>query len=247
MEDIQLCSLTVGYRTRSGVKEVAHHLDAMVRGGQLVCLIGRNGSGKSTLLRTLAGLQPPLDGKVKFSSGVTLSSKGVSSTGELSRQVSVVLTEHEETGNLHVRDVVALGRVPHTGFWGMLHEGDKKAVDDAITQTGLQQMQHRLIRSLSDGERQRVFIAKSLAQQTPVILLDEPTAFLDYPAKRDLMLLLRRLAHEEGRTILLTTHDLELALESADVLWALDGQTFATDPQALVRQWLTTRFVKDKQ
>ena len=236
MEDIQLCSLTVGYRTRSGVKEVAHHLDAMVRGGQLVCLIGRNGSGKSTLLRTLAGLQPPLDGKVK----------DVSSTGELSRQVSVVLTEHEETGNLHVRDVVALGRVPHTGFWGMLHEGDKKAVGDAITQTGLQQMQHRLIRSLSDGERQRVFIAKSLAQQTPVILLDEPMAFLDYPAKRDL-LLLRRLAHEEGRTILLTTHDLELALESADVLWALDGQTFATDPQALVRQWLTTRFVKDKQ
>lgn len=214
MKEIVLENLTVGYRSGKREKVVARNLCTTVKGGLLTCLIGRNGSGKTTLLRTLAGFQPPLAGRWMLRD--TEGGEGTPADTPLSKTIGVVLTERMEAGLLRVREVVALGRTPYTNFWGTLSGQDREAVDAAICQTGLSGMEERLLHTLSDGERQRVFIAKVLAQQTPVILLDEPTAFLDYEGKEELMHLLGRLAHEEGKTILMTTHDLELAQRTAD-------------------------------
>ncbi len=206
--------LAIGYRRRRGAKVVATGLDASIPGGQLTCLLGRNGVGKSTLLRTLSAFQPPLDGTI------TLQGRPLAdySVGELSRTVGVVLTERTPLTNLTVREIVGFGRNPYLGFWGRLSRADREIVDQAVAMVGIESLADRMIQTLSDGERQKVMIAKALAQQTPVILLDEPTAFLDFPSKVETMHLLRRLVRETGKTIFLSTHDLELALQTADRL-----------------------------
>ncbi len=211
---IVLAGLTVGYRRRRGAKVVATRLDASIPGGELTCLLGRNGVGKSTLLRTLSAFQPPLGGEVMLL-GRPLADYSV---GELSRTVGVVLTERTALSNLTVREIVGFGRNPYLGFWGRLSRADREIVDQAVAMVGIEALADRMIQTLSDGERQKVMIAKALAQQTPVILLDEPTAFLDFPSKVETMHLLRRLVGETGKTIFLSTHDLELALQMADRL-----------------------------
>ena len=211
---ILLAGLSVGYRRRRGAKIVASGLDASIPGGQLTCLLGRNGVGKSTLLRTLSAFQPPLGGDVLLF-GRPLASYSV---GELSRTVGVVLTERTVLTNLTVREIVGFGRNPYLGFWGRLSRADHAIVDGAVAMVGIEALADRMIQTLSDGERQKVMIAKALAQQTPVILLDEPTAFLDFPSKVETMHLLRRLVRETGKTIFLSTHDLELALQMSDRL-----------------------------
>lgn len=196
---------------------MAEGLTVSLPEGRLTCLIGYNGAGKSTLLRTLAGFQPKLGGNI-YIGGREISDY---SGRELSRTVSVVLTSKPDVMNMTVREIVALGRTPYTGYWGTLGDEDRRIVDDSMRQVGIDRLAERMSGTLSDGERQKMMIAKALAQQTPLIILDEPTAFLDYPSKVETMLLLVRLCRETGKTIFMSTHDLELALQTADMLWLM--------------------------
>lgn len=214
---ITLSELRIGYRVHHGEHTVAQQLTAAIPGGALTCLLGRNGAGKSTLLRTISAFQPPLEGSIRLL-GRELRSY---SDRELSHLLGVVLTDKCDLTNMTVVDLVGMGRAPYTGFWGRLTAEDRRLVNEAIEAVGIGGLAQRKIQTLSDGERQKVMIAKALAQQTPVILLDEPTAFLDYPSKVEIMQLLHRLTRETGKTIFLSTHDLELALQIADSIWLM--------------------------
>jgi iron complex transport system ATP-binding protein len=240
-ETIRLSNLSIGYRGKNGTRVVAAGISAAIRSGELTCLLGANGVGKSTLLRTLSAFQPKLDGEVLIEGQeiATFSDK------ELSRLIGVVLTEKPDIKNMSVRELVALGRSPYTGFWGTLHEDDWQVVDEAIRAVRIEPLRERLIHTLSDGERQKVMIAKALAQQTPVIFLDEPTAFLDFPSKVEMMQLLRRLAREQQKTIFLSTHDFELALQVADTLWLMEPQGFSVgSPRELADTGALARYVE---
>lgn len=215
METIRLEDVAIGY----GGKTVMDKITAEMRGGEMTCLIGANGVGKSTLLRTLAGFLPKLSGSV-FLSGREIGQYG---SKELARMISVVLTDNAGIRNLSVEETVGLGRSPYTGFWGNLHDEDRKAVDEAVRMTGMEPLRKRMIQTLSDGERQKTMIAKALAQQTPVIILDEPTAFLDFPGKIGIMRLLYHLARDLGKIVFLSTHDLSLVMQMADTLWLMDS------------------------
>ena len=222
--DLSLNDLYIGYDDDASRHVVAEALNASLTGGAMACLVGANGVGKSTLMRTLSGFQPALRGEVRID-GCEL---GSYTPRELSERVGVVLTEREAMPDLTVEEVVAIGRVPYTNFWGTLSEEDRRAVDEAIALVGIESLRHKKIGRVSDGERQKAMIAKALAQQTGVILLDEPTAFLDYGSKVAVMRLLRQLAHDEGKAILLSTHDLEIAFQTADEVWILQREGLQT-------------------
>lgn len=204
-----------GYR-RGGV--VLDRLDDRARRGELTVLIGPNGAGKSTLLRTVAGLQPALGGSVSLD-GTDLATEAIAGRA---RRVAVVLTDRVQVGLLTGRELVALGRYPHTGATGLLREVDHAAIDGALAAVQAGHLAERRMHELSDGEQQRLLVARALAQQTPVLLLDEPSAFLDVSARVGLLGLLRRLARTEHQAVLLSTHDLELALRLADRVWLID-------------------------
>lgn len=239
--------VSIGYASGRGRRVVVDDIDTSLFAGELTCLIGSNGVGKSTLLRTLAGFQPALGGDIQLlDSNDFSSSRSVSSSSsefsssekmsspsyrslrsctprELARKIGVVLTGKPDVAAMRVEEMLAIGRSPYTNFWGRLSPSDQAAVEDALALVGVAQLRHRQFHTLSDGEKQKVMIAKALVQQTDIVLLDEPTAFLDYPSKVEVMQLLRRFAHELSKTILLSTHDLELVLQVADKLWLLDG------------------------
>lgn len=208
---ISLSQLSVGYTLSH---PVISDINLELRSGQLACLIGENGIGKSTLLKTLTGFLPKLKGSL------LLCNRDIESFSqrELARQVSIVLTQKPDVQNLTIEEIIGLGRSPYTGFFGRLRAEDRKVVDDAIATMGIEKLRGRMIQTLSDGERQKVMIAKALAQETPIILLDEPTAFLDFPSKAETFQSLQRMAHERDKLILLSTHDLELAVRFADSL-----------------------------
>lgn len=208
---ISLSQLSVGY---SLSHPVISDINLELRSGQLACLIGENGIGKSTLLKTLTGFLPKLKGSL------LLGNRDIESFSqrELARQVSIVLTQKPDVQNLTIEEIIGLGRSPYTGFFGRLRAEDRKVVDDAIATMGIEKLRGRMIQTLSDGERQKVMIAKALAQETSIILLDEPTAFLDFPSKAETFQSLQRMAHERDKLILLSTHDLELAVRFADSL-----------------------------
>ena len=218
MATINLQNLSIGYKHKASVKVVTEGINATLNGGELTCLVGVNGIGKSTLLRTLSAFIPPVSGQI------SLLEKPLKNytDKELAKVIGVVLTDKLDVQNLSVDDLVGLGRSPYTGFWGTLSDEDKAIVEEAINQVGIQRLQGRMVHTLSDGERQKVMIAKALAQQTPIIFLDEPTAFLDYPSKVELMQLLSKLAHTMGKTVFLSTHDLEIALQLADKVWLME-------------------------
>ena len=216
-ETIRLENLTIGYRSKSDTRVVAKGICAAIRQGELTCLLGANGVGKSTLLRTLSAFQPKLGGDI-FLDGKEISGF---TDKQLSHVISVVLTEKPDIRNMTVEELVGLGRSPYTGFWGTYSKEDLSVVDEAIDMVGIGDLSQRLVHTLSDGERQKVMIAKALAQQTPVIFLDEPTAFLDYPSKVEVLQLLRSISKEAEKTIFLSTHDVELALQLADTLWLM--------------------------
>ena len=211
----QLC---IGYKTGHGhVKQVHGDLSFSLRKGELTCLLGANGSGKSTLLRTLSASQPSLSGKILLN-GNELSAM---SEREISRQIGVVLTDKTQTGGLTVYELVALGRQPHTGFFGKLDRQDRQVVDEAIEAVGISHKAHSYMAQLSDGEKQKAMIAKVLAQECPLVILDEPTAFLDVVSRIEIMTLLHHIATTQNKAILLSTHDIEQALVLADCLWLL--------------------------
>jgi iron complex transport system ATP-binding protein len=197
---------------------VADDINVALRAGELTCLIGPNGAGKSTLLRTLAGLQPALAGQVLLCGDDVrrLSARDVA------QRLSMVLTDRADVGNLTAYEVVSLGRNPYTNWLGQLTPQDQAATQWAVTSVGISDYAQRRFNELSDGERQKVMIARALAQEPRVIILDEPTAFLDLPHRIEILCLLRDLARAQPqRAILLSTHDLDLALRTADILWLL--------------------------
>ena len=212
-------NLTIGYQVGKKRTEVHSRLYFQLFRGELTCLLGANGAGKSTLLRTLAAAQPFLSGDLKLL-GRDLSAY---SERELSRTIGVVLTDRTQAGGLTVYELVALGRQPYTGFFGRLDKTDKQLVEHALQAVEIAHKARCYMAELSDGERQKVMIAKALVQECPLILLDEPTAFLDVVSRIEIMNLLHRLAIEEKRAILLSTHDIEQALVLSDRLWLLSS------------------------
>ncbi len=211
-------SLAAGYTlSRKEKKVVVSGINLSLMKGELVCLLGPNGAGKSTLMRTLSGTQKPLNGEVILDG---LNIHQIPSR-TLAKKLSVVLTERVEGGLLTAYEVVSLGRYPYTNWSGTLTEHDHQIVSWAINQVDADEFSLRTLTELSDGERQKIMMARALAQQPQVMILDEVTAFLDLPRRVEFMRLLRKMAHETDRAILLSTHDLDLALRSADKVWLL--------------------------
>jgi len=217
---IQINDLSIGYHSKNDTKLVASYITTTIYSGELTCLLGANGVGKSTLLRTLSAFQPRISGEI------ALLSRDIQdySDKELSTIVGVVLTDKCEIRNMTVRELIGMGRSPYTGFWGRLGKEDKQIVEESISLVRIENLASRMVHTLSDGERQKVMIAKALAQETPVIFLDEPTAFLDFPSKVEIMQLLHSLTRSTNKTIFLSTHDLELALQIADKIWLMDRE-----------------------
>lgn len=230
---LQTKGLSTGYRDRKrGERIISKDLNVSIAPGELVMFMGPNGSGKSTLMHTIAGLLPPISGEVLIGE----ESVAKQSIGQIAKMLSLVLTERITSATMTVEDVVSIGRYPHIGYLGKLSEYDHKLVAEAIELCNLRGMEQRTLSELSDGERQRTMIARALAQQTPLILLDEPTAHLDLPSRLDVILMLRRLAHDMKRSILVSTHELDLALSWADTIWLLDreGRLTTGAPEDLV-------------
>ncbi|MCF2490227.1 ABC transporter ATP-binding protein [Dyadobacter sp. CY347] len=209
--------LSIGYKTKRTERTISKNLNLTLKPGQLVCLLGSNGSGKSTLMRTIAGLQPALEGVVYIGEQPLASLK----SAQLAQTLSLVLTERIEAGNLTALEVITLGRTPYTGWLGALSDIDHQKIDEAISLANVEDLTNRKIHQLSDGERQKVMLARALAQDTELILLDEPTAHLDLPNRVEMMRLLHNLARQTGKAILLSTHELDLALQAADMLWLM--------------------------
>ena len=241
-ETIELRNLSIGYQTKHGIKTVATNINGTIRSGELTCLLGANGVGKSTLLKTLSSFQPKTGGEILLQ-GQELSDY---TDKQLSRLIGVVLTEKPDVRNMTVRELVSLGRSPYTGFWGTYSKDDLQVVDEAIAMVGIEPLKKRMVHTLSDGERQKAMIAKALAQQTPVIYLDEPTAFLDYPSKVEVLQLLCRISREANKVIFLSTHDVELALQMADTIWLMtQGEAVAIgSPKDLAQQGALGRFIE---
>lgn len=229
---ITLEQLSVGYK---GFSPVVTDINVEIKSGELTCLIGSNGIGKSTLLKTLTGFLPKLGGRLLIDGrDIDLLSQR-----ERAKYISIVLTYKADVQNLSVAEMVGMGRMPYTGFWGKLNANDREIVAEAINMVGINHLKDRMVQTLSDGERQKVMIAKALAQQTPIILLDEPTSFLDFPSKVEMLQLLHRLAKETDKVVFLSTHDLELALRIADLLVELDKSGLHVVPAEKVQNQIS--------
>lgn len=213
-------NLSIGYSKKRNRAVVQPNLNLKLQAGELVCLIGPNGTGKSTLLRTLAGLQKPLEGKIKIDNNeiekLTHHAKAM--------LIALVLTDRIDIDNTTVLDIVSFGRHPYSNWWGNTSDEDEQKVLESIEMVHLMHKKDVSLSELSDGERQRVMIAKALAQDTPIIMLDEPTAHLDLPNRVEIMLLLHRLAHKTNKAIILSTHELDMALQAADRIWLITNE-----------------------
>jgi iron complex transport system ATP-binding protein len=222
MDNYSLCfhDLSIGYTEKGSEKCLARGLNGCLMRSALTCLTGLNGSGKSTLLRTMDGFQKPLRGSVLLN-GINITAYPLK---EIAQHISIVLTEKIPCEALTVFDIVSMGRLPYTGYFGKLSASDKAIVTNALEKVGLTAFSRRRFYELSDGERQKVLIAKAIAQQTEIVLLDEPLSFLDYPSKIATLQLLQRMAHQDNISILLSIHDLDLTKKMADYIWELkDG------------------------
>jgi len=226
-------SLTIGYRSwKDTVKILSEPLNLNIKEGEFICLLGPNGAGKSTLIRTLSGLLPPLSGEVFIQERnlVKLNSYEKAST------MAIVLTERIDIGTFTVWDVISLGRYPYTSGAGRLKPKDHIIIDEIIEAVGISELQHRYFNELSDGEKQKVMISRALAQKPKLLFLDEPTAFLDLPGRVEIVQLLRKITRTTGTSILMSTHDLDLALGNADKIWLLgkNGTCETGAPEDLV-------------
>ena len=216
-ESIKIKNLNIGYSSSKSKKTVASNLNANLNKGEMTCLLGPNGTGKSTLIKSICGFLKPISGLISINQkdSTTLDEK------DMAKLIAIVLTDKLTLPNATVYELVAYGRSPYTDFLGRLSDNDKQVVEQSIAMCGISHKKHSLLSTLSDGERQKATIAKALAQDTPIIILDEPTAFLDLPARVEIMQLLRRLASETQKSVLMSTHDLDLALQMSDQLWLL--------------------------
>lgn len=215
---IKTHNLSIGYKTKRNITSVADNINLSLNKGNLVCILGKNGIGKSTLLRTLTKVQPKLSGEI------TLNEKNLEKipNDELAKKMSLVLTEKIPESNLTVYELIALGRQPYTNWVGTLTTDDEKYIELAIKQTNIKNIVHKKHYELSDGQLQKVMIARALAQNTEIITLDEPTAHLDIHNKIEIFNLLKKLTQILGKTILISTHEIHLALQLADILWLMN-------------------------
>lgn len=217
---LNIVELSIGYGAgSSGERALMPPLNLSVRQGEMVALIGPNGIGKSTLLRTIAGLHPALKGDVLISRQKPQQYMNP----ELAKKISFVFTGFATVTNMSVYELVSLGRFPHTNWIGRLRKKDREKVERAIDSVGLSAHSQINIGELSDGEKQRAMIARALAQDTELILLDEPTAFLDLPNRYELVYLLRRLASENNKSVVFSSHDIHIAIREADKVWLASG------------------------
>ena len=212
-EVLKTNGLQIGYKG----KALFPAIDVSLFEGEHVALVGANGSGKTTLFKTLTGNLKPVGGSIELC-GKPLEDY---TSNERARLFSLVLTEKPDDLFLSVFDIVAAGRYPHSGLMAKLNDEDYSMIESKLQVTGILPLIDRDFVSLSDGEKQKVMIAKALVQDTPIIYMDEPTAFLDYPSKVELMLLIARLAKEEGKTILYSSHDLELLMKHCEKMWVV--------------------------
>lgn len=219
---IELRDFTTGY----GQRTLLQGVNALFGNGTLTALVGRNGTGKSTILRAIAGLNRRYDGRILLD-GADL--RGLDA-GECARRLAVVTTGRIRVSNLTASEVAAIGRAPYTGWAGSLTAADREAVSEALSATGMSDYAGRPLDTMSDGECQRVMIARALAQDTPNLLLDEPTSFLDIPNRHGIAALLRRLSRDEGKCIIFSTHELDVALRYADTIALIDGTTLSCLP-----------------
>jgi iron complex transport system ATP-binding protein len=219
---IKLEDISISY----GQHTILRNVTTEFRHGQLTALIGRNGSGKSTLLRAVAGLNR------KYSGRILVGDDDISrlDAPKMARRLAFVNTQRARIANLRCEDVVAIGRAPYTNWIGRMQTEDREAVMKALQSVGMADYASRTMDTMSDGECQRIMIARALAQSTPVILLDEPTSFLDMPNRYELVDLLRRLAHEEGKTILFSTHELDVATQMCDNIALIDNRSLHNLP-----------------
>ena len=219
--------LTVGYKHKTVVKDINLEL----KSGQLTCLLGPNGAGKSTLIRTISGVQKPIAGETYLSQKLIQDYHKKT----LAKELSLVLTDRTAPGNLTAYALVSLGRFPYTSWMGQLTEEDKEIIHWALSSTGILEMADRHIGELSDGERQKVMIARALVQDTDVIILDEPTAHLDSPNRIEIFHLLRKLSTNTNKAILISTHDIDTAIMYSDQLWLINkGQIECGVPEDLI-------------
>ncbi|MBP5210582.1 MAG: ABC transporter ATP-binding protein [Bacteroidales bacterium] len=231
--ELTINNLTVGYISRGGRREIVReNIDLTLKSGEVTCLLGLNGVGKSTLLRTVCRFQKKLSGEI------LLDGKNIDqfSQIEYATLIGVVLTDRTNVGGITVYELVSLGRQPHTGFFGHLNANDRAIVTNAISAVGMSDKASKYVSELSDGERQKAMIAKTLAQECPIMILDEPTAFLDATSRIETMILLRKLAKEQNKAILLSTHDLDNALKMADRIWLMGNNldTVSGTPDELI-------------
>lgn len=239
-----LKELATGYENKGKRILISENISAEMKQGSLISLLGPNGAGKSTLLKTICGFLPALSGSIMICAKELHAYK----KEELARTLSIVTTERPALMSTNVKELVSMGRTPYTGFMGRLTAEDNDIVDKAMRLTGVESMADRRVGTLSDGELQKTMIAKAIAQDTPVILLDEPSAFLDFPSKVELMLLLRRLAQDEQKCILLSTHDLNIALELSHSLFLIDkkiGYAMGS-PEELADKGIIERYFNSK-
>ena len=212
---IELRNISLGYDKRILLKDVS----AIFSRGETTALIGRNGAGKSTLLRAMIGFNSLIDGSILLN-GVDISSIAPL---QLAHQVAFVTTERVRISNLTCKDVVALGRAPYTNWIGRMKKEDERIVFESLEKVGMEAYANRTMDRMSDGECQRVMIARALAQKTPIILLDEPTSFLDMPNRYELCHLLEDLAHNEDKCIIYSTHELDIATSICDTIALIDS------------------------
>ena len=215
---IELKNLSVGYTSKKDTNIILKGINAKLEKGKLTCFLGRNGAGKSTLLKTILGVLDPIDGNI-FISGEKLNDI---SANERSKKISAVLTDVVRTEHISVEEFVSLGRIPHTNWRGSLDKTDKDHIENAISICEIDDIRSKIITELSDGQLQKVNIARAICQDTDLILLDEPTAHLDVSNKFKVFEILRKLAIDYKKAIFIITHDLELAFQNADMLWVID-------------------------
>ena len=237
-------NLAVGYRNGKHQVTLLKGLNLCLEKGRLVALLGQNGAGKSTLLRAITADERPLDGTISVNGKNLLEM----SQKDRSRLIGLVSTERIQAGALTVTELVGLGRQPHTGFLGRLDAEDHEIVRQAMTDAGIIDKANEYMASLSDGERQKAMIARALAQQTPIIILDEPTAFLDVASRIETMRLLQTLAHDRGKAVLLSSHDISQSLMLADELWLIttDRQVITGTSQQLVADGAMNRLFENR-
>ncbi|TMU56896.1 ABC transporter ATP-binding protein [Flagellimonas algicola] len=227
--NINVENLAIGYKDRV----ICQNIDLKLASGELCAIVGVNGVGKSTLVRTLGNLQPKMNGEIQIA-GENL---GAFNMDQLAKILSVVLTEQPASKNLRVQELIALGRQPYTNWIGTLTQEDKRYIQTNLKAFLLEDLKQRKCHELSDGQLQRVLIARAAAQDTPVVLLDEPTTHLDLYHKVQILKMLQQLAHQSKKTIVFTTHEIDLAIQLCDKILILDGKTnpFGT-PSDLIKQ-----------